>query len=126
MKKLFTKISVIGATIVSALSAMTVKAAGLLDSNAPDNRLATTNINNPGSLVTSIISIVLAVAGAVAVLFLIIGGFRYVTAQGNEDSVDAAKTTIKNAIIGLVIILLAFAILQAVQNFVIGGAGIAQ
>ena len=47
---------------------------------------------------------------------LIIGGFRYVLSNGNEKSVTAAKDTILYAIIGVVIALLAFAII----NFVLG------
>ena len=54
--------------------------------------------------------------GFVSVVMLIIGGFRYVLSNGNEKSVTAAKDTILYAIIGVVIALLAFAII----NFVLG------
>ena len=55
-------------------------------------------------------------SGFVSVVMLIIGGFRYVLSNGNEKSVTAAKDTILYAIIGVVIALLAFAII----NFVLG------
>ena len=48
---------------------------------------------------------------------LIIGGFRYVFSQGNEKAVTGAKDTILYAIIGLVIAILSYAIV----NFVLGG-----
>jgi Type IV secretion system pilin len=54
--------------------------------------------------------------GFVSVVMLIIGGFRYVLSNGNEKSVTAAKDTILYAIIGVVIALLSFAII----NFVLG------
>ena len=54
--------------------------------------------------------------GFVSVVMLIIGGFRYVLSNGNEKSVTGAKDTILYAIIGLVVALLAFAIV----NFVLG------
>lgn len=61
----------------------------------------------------TIISVViwgLSIAGAVAVLYLIIGGFLYITASGDESRLEKAKNTIKNAIIGVVVILLALVI----------------
>jgi hypothetical protein len=53
--------------------------------------------------------------GIVAVLMLIIGGFRYVFSQGNEKAVTGAKDTIVYAIIGIIVALVAF----AAVNFVL-------
>lgn len=72
-------------------------------------------------IITRIISILLAIAGLVAVIFLIVGGFRYITAGGNEESSESAKKTIQNAIIGIVIIILAFVIVRVVANALISG-----
>ena len=47
---------------------------------------------------------------------LIIGGFRYVFSQGNEKAVSGAKDTILYSIIGIVVALLAFAIVNFVLN----------
>ena|SRR3989344_3537542 len=63
-----------------------------------------------------VINVLLAVAGLVAVIFLIVGGFRYVTAGGNEEAAESGKKTITNAIIGIVIIVLAFVIVRVVSN----------
>ncbi len=70
-------------------------------------------------VVLRIIEILLAVAGLVAVVFLIIGGFRYITAGGNEETAEAAKKTITNAIIGVVIVILAFVIVRVIANALI-------
>jgi hypothetical protein len=67
-------------------------------------------------LIISIIKIILSLAGLIAVLVLIIGGFRYVTSFGNEDQVGQAKKMIINAIIGIVIIILSFVIVTVVSN----------
>ena len=80
------------------------------------------DVNTASDLVLRIIQIFLAVAGLVAVVFLIIGGFRYITAGGNEETAEAAKKTIVNAIIGIVIIILAFVIVRVISNALIGGA----
>ncbi len=66
--------------------------------------------------VMRIINIALAVAGLIAVLFLIIGGFRYITSAGNEETAESAKKIIINAIIGVVVIILSFVIVRVISN----------
>ena len=58
---------------------------------------------------------ILYIVGIIAVIMLIIGGIRYVTSGGDAKKVTDAKNTVLYAIIGLIISLLAFAIV----NFVI-------
>lgn len=65
-------------------------------------------------MVGNIVSILLAVIFFIAVVFLIIGGFRYVISQGNEEGVEKAKGTITNSIIGLVVVLLAWIIIRVI------------
>lgn len=67
-------------------------------------------------IVMQIIQILLSIAGLVAVIFLIVGGFRYITAGGNEETAEAAKKTITNAIIGIVVIILSFVIVRVISN----------
>jgi hypothetical protein len=64
----------------------------------------------------SIIQTLLIVAGAVAVLIVIIGGIRYVTSTGDATRVKQAKDTIMYAIAGLVISMLAYAIVSFVSG----------
>lgn len=65
---------------------------------------ATTKINN---IVHTIVNLLSAVVGIVAVIMIIVGGFRYITSGGNDASVTSAKNTILYAIIGLVVVALA-------------------
>src|SRR3989344_6050238 len=44
-----------------------------------------------GGLVLTILQLLLLVVGSLSVLFLMIGGIRYVTAHGNEENAEAAK-----------------------------------
>lgn len=82
-----------------------------------DNQIATnTNIIDT---VFKVINWVLIATAAFAVLFLIIGGFRYVTSAGNEDFVEDAKRTMTYAIFGLIIVLLAFVIAATINSFLI-------
>jgi hypothetical protein len=77
------------------------------------------NNSSVSSFILSIINIALAVAGLVAVLFLIIGGFRYITSAGNEETAEQAKKIITNAIIGVVVIILSFVIVRVISNALI-------
>ncbi len=65
----------------------------------------------------------IAIAGGFSVLFLIIGGFRYLTAGGDTEAVEKGKGTITNAVIGLAVVLLAGMIIRLVSNTVTGGSG---
>lgn len=64
-----------------------------------------------------VINIMLFVIGAVAVIMLIYGGVKYVISGGAQDKVAEAKNTILYAIVGIVVAILAF----AVVNFVVTG-----
>lgn len=65
--------------------------------------------------VANIINIVLSVLGIIAVVIIIYAGFRWMLAGGNDDIVREAKSTLRNGLIGLVIIFLSYAI----ANFVV-------
>ena len=68
-----------------------------------------------GEVFKDVVNILLFIIGAVSVIMLIYGGIRYTTSGGNANSVTAAKNTIMYSIIGLVVAILAF----AVVNFVV-------
>jgi len=69
---------------------------------------ATTDASDKiNSIVHTIVNILSAVVGIVAVIMIIVGGFRYITSGGNDTSVTSAKNTILYAIIGLVVVALA-------------------
>ena len=74
-----------------------------------------------GDFVVLTVQILLVVAGSVAVIFLILGGYRYIVAHGNEEQTEAAKKTLTGAIIGIVIITLAFAIIAIISNILVAG-----
>lgn len=73
------------------------------------------------TLLVDIIEILLYFAGGIAVLFLIIGGFQYIAARGNEETTEKAKKTITGAIIGIIIIVMAFAIVAIVNSLLTRG-----
>ncbi|HXB12432.1 MAG TPA: pilin [Bacteroidia bacterium] len=58
----------------------------------------------------------LYVGGVVAVVFVIYGGFRYLTSQGNPENIKAAGSTILNAIVGLIIAFIAAGAVSYIGN----------
>ncbi|MCK5060947.1 hypothetical protein KAR28_00185 [Candidatus Parcubacteria bacterium] len=61
-----------------------------------------------------IVKYLMTFLGIIAVVVILIGGFRWMTAGGNEDKIASAKKTITAGAIGLVVILAAFAIVTFV------------
>ncbi len=66
--------------------------------------------NDPITMTTNVINLVLGLLGLIAVVIILIGGFKWMTAGGNEDRVGEAKKMITQGLIGLVIILAAWGI----------------
>ena len=82
------------------------------------------NITNVNGLIKVVINWMLGIAFGIAVLFLIIGGFWYVTSAGNEETAEKGKGTVINAIIGIVIIILSYVIINVVSNLVASNSSV--
>lgn len=67
-------------------------------------------------IVLNVIQAGLAIAAYVTVFFIIKGGFNYMTSAGSPDGMKNAKTTITNAVIGLVIVLLSAVIVNTIAG----------
>lgn len=68
---------------------------------------------------STIVSMVLAIAGSISLLMIVIGGLRYILAHGDPSATAQAKNTILYAIIGLLVSMMAFGIVA----FVLGKVG---
>lgn len=68
------------------------------------------------STLQTVIESLMIFGGAVAVLFLIIGGYRYITSGGNQQQTESARHTILYAVIGLAVVMLAATILILIQK----------
>lgn len=75
----------------------------------------------PASILALIIQIFLSVLGIVFLVLIIYGGYLWMTAGGNEEQVTKAKDTLQAAIIGLIIVISAYAITYFVFNVFSGG-----
>jgi hypothetical protein len=67
-----------------------------------------------------VIKIILGFIGAIATLFIIYGGFLWITAGGSDEKVGKAKKFIINAAIGLIVTSLAYIIVSLLVNLTSG------
>jgi hypothetical protein len=69
---------------------------------------------DPAAFVQRIYSVVLGLAGGIALILIIIAGYKFMTSQGNPESVKAATEGLTSAVVGLLFIIFAFVILQVI------------
>ena len=75
----------------------------------------------PYEIISGVIKSILSLLALIFIVLMIFNGYRWMTAGGNEDAVKKAKTGITNAIIGLVVIILAYAITAFIFSRLPGG-----
>lgn len=80
----------------------------------PGARTTDANIQN---IAKKIIDWALYLAAIIAVIFIIIGGFLYITSAGDPGRATKGRNTLVNALIGLAIVVLSYLIVQVVYNF---------
>ncbi len=107
----------VAAVATLAVSALVVP---VVNAETPANRFtgseaqqaATGDDRDLMSILNLIINVALGVIGFVAVVMIIMGGVQYTTSSGDAAKVTKAKNTIMYGVVGLVIALLAFAIVN--------------
>lgn len=117
MKKYF---KILFITFALFFVANNVFAQPLLELNGPDDpfvmadKVAVTSIMNPASTIGGVMAVVikafLSILGILFLVLVILGGFYWMTAGGDEQKMTKAKDILKKAIIGLIIIVSSYAI----------------
>lgn len=79
--------------------------------------------NEVTSFTSDTLSIITIISAAAAVFFLIRGGYVYITSTGKPDALEEAKKSIRNALIGLILVLSASSIVSLLQGALIGDVG---
>lgn len=118
-----TLLAAIGVTVVSAAKTSAISLMDVINGNYRGEGQPTELFNGPTALIPRAINLMLFVVGILAIFMLIFGGIRYVISGGAADKVKDAKNTILYAIVGLVVAILGYAIVQWVISVVGSGAG---
>jgi hypothetical protein len=98
------------------ITPLVVSAAPTAITNPASNFFIEFSDNSFGAIISMVIKALLAIAGGLSILFLILGGIQYITSGVNEKLAATSKKTITNAIIGLVIVILSYAVLRLIEN----------
>lgn len=72
-----------------------------------DCQIVINKLSDIWTIVANIADILIHLAGLLAVVFIIYGGIRYITSQGESENLQSAKKILTNAIIGLILAILA-------------------
>lgn len=75
-----------------------------------------TNSRPIGPMIKTAINVLLFIIGTLAVIMIIFGGLKYVTSRGEASEITSARNTILYAVVGLVVAILAYAIVDFVVN----------
>lgn len=77
-----------------------------------------TQFTDLGSVVSGFLEIALFVAGFLFALWLTWGVFKYLTAEGNKEDLVKARNHMRWALVGFIVVLLAFSISRYIQNII--------
>ncbi len=86
----------------------------------PHSVLAASSIPEITSYTSDTLTIITLIASASAVFFLLRGGYLYITSTGKPEVLEEAKKTIRNALLGLVLVIAAHAIVSTLQGALVG------
>ena len=121
--------SLVFATVVTSLTLIvfpvSAQITGVSGSDCSALGISCTGNETPNSLIDTIQTIVnafLVLVGIVAAIYLVMGGLRYVTSEGDDNQTAKAKHTILFAVIGLIVIGISAVIVNFVIVDVLGNA----
>ena len=107
----------LGATLVPAPA---VGAINVIDPGCAGNgktKICNSKKDTVGPFAQKIVGLLIFALGIIAVIMIIVGGIRYTVSNGDPSKIKAAKDTILYSIVGLVVALLAYAIVAFVINW---------
>lgn len=104
----------IGTFSLSATPAGAINVFPACGANADQAVCKATTTDNVTSMAKTIVNVMLFVLGIVAVIMIVIGGVRYVVSAGDSSAVTGAKNTILYSVVGLVVAIMAYAIVNFV------------
>lgn len=108
------KIAAVSSGLVTLLLTSTPVFADIDFSIPKPNNL---RLDNPGKVISGVIGLVLIVSALASFIFLIWGGFQWITSGGDKAGVEAAQHRIQAALLGLFIVFAAWAIMTVAGQF---------
>lgn len=88
--------------------------------DAPFDKLCSLSTAKFGTVIGLVINFILVIATVVALFYLIYGGLKWIMSEGDKSSLETARSHIVAAIIGLIIIFMAYFIINVLLGFFVG------
>lgn len=85
-------------------------------SGNPEGRVCQGGGNTVFEIIKGIINLLITIAGIISVIMIIVGGIKYTTSGGDAKAISSGKDTLVYAVIGLVISIMAYAIVNFVLS----------
>jgi hypothetical protein len=104
--------------VVMALPFVALAAGSVLPAGGCNqlNGMNCASVISVGGIIIIVLNWFLGIAGLIAVLFLVWGGFKMIVSNGNEETFKEGRTTVINALIGLAVVILAYVVVTIVAN----------
>ena len=116
------KLALFSASVTSFIYALPVMAVGEINLCSGGDLAGGLCKLTVGGIVTTGIQAILVLALVLAFIFLVIGGIKWIMSGGDKAGTEAAKETITAALIGLVVVFMAWAFLNLAQTFLLGSS----
>ena len=115
------KIAIVAATVAAFLPVVALAAAAMPDLGMNQAAAIGLGSQDVRTTISNVIRAFMGLLGIVAVVIILLGGFKWMTAGGEETKVTEAKKLIISGVIGLIIILSAYAIATFVVGSIVNG-----
>ena len=124
MKKLLVTIfgivslALVGSTLIAQPTSAAIDVFKNCNANGGTEICKATNdrLFGPNSIWTNILNTLVYVTGAVSILMIVIGGLRYTLSNGDQSGINSAKNTILYAVVGLILSVMGYAIVNFVLS----------
>ncbi len=117
LKKSFLGISFIAVIVASLVWLTPLPALAIAACSGSDTAVCKSSPDDlTGGVLKNVISLLLYLAGTIAVIMIVVGAIRYITSDGDPSKASTAKNTVLYAVIGLVVAVMSFGIV----SFVLG------
>jgi len=74
------------------------------------------SIDGDGGLIKTVVNVLLWAVGILSVIMIIFSGFRYITSAGDASKTKSAQSTLTYSVVGLIVAIMAYAIVNMVIN----------
>ena len=113
--------TLVSLSLLWLINPQSVSAAGepgkLYNPALSDDLQTTSGLDYFAQLIPNLVTVLFIVGAIIFFFMLLIGGIRWMTSAGDKASLEAARGTIANALIGIVILFSAFAIVGVIELF---------